>query len=223
MLAGGDIAAGPTTTLSLTLVGCRWPEAKRFVGRNAARSGEILWLGAGSIGEAAIGCALANRGGRIRDRHVDLPAALPTDALAAARRALRRHFAPAAQLELGRWLASLRRGAATDISDGLARDLHHLCAASRVGAVVEEKRLPIPPSLRRLASALGLDPLERALGGGEDYMLLFTLPPGIEPDPTLRCRRIGHIDATEELRLKARDGTIRPLPNTGWDHLVVSV
>src|SRR6266850_1937412 len=49
----------------------------------------------------------------------------------------------------------------------------HLCRASRVGAVVEADRLPYSPALRRLPRSKRL---ELALGGGEDYELVFTVP-----------------------------------------------
>ena len=68
------------------------------------------------------------------------------------------------RLELGRAL----RGRATscmDLSDGLALDLHRLCVESGVAAVVE--RVPVVRGAT----------LERALHGGEDYELVFTLPP----------------------------------------------
>ena len=61
------------------------------------------------------------------------------------------------------------RGLATsciDLSDGLSLDLHRLCAASNVAAVID--RVPV---LRGSTE-------ERALHGGEDYELLFTLPEG---------------------------------------------
>jgi thiamine monophosphate kinase len=53
-----------------------------------------------------------------------------------------------------------------DISDGLALDLSRLCRASGTGARVELARVPTHP-----AATPG-----EALGGGEDYELLATLP-----------------------------------------------
>jgi thiamine-monophosphate kinase len=69
------------------------------------------------------------------------------------------------RLALGRKLAG-KATACIDLSDGLSLDLHRLCKESRVAAKLEH--IPIV----RGAS------LERALHGGEDYELLFTLPPG---------------------------------------------
>jgi thiamine-monophosphate kinase len=67
------------------------------------------------------------------------------------------------RLALGRSL----RGLATsciDLSDGLSLDLHRLCIASGVAAEID--RVPV---LRGSTE-------ERALHGGEDYELLFTMP-----------------------------------------------
>lgn len=54
-----------------------------------------------------------------------------------------------------------------DLSDGLAGDLGHILAASRVGAVLDGRAIP----LRETAV------LSDALSDGEDFELLFTLPP----------------------------------------------
>src|SRR5438876_709360 len=72
------------------------------------------------------------------------------------------------RLALGRKLAG-KATACIDLSDGLSLDLHRLCKESRVAAQLEH--VPIV----RGAS------LERALHGGEDYELLFTLPPHRKP------------------------------------------
>jgi thiamine-monophosphate kinase len=69
------------------------------------------------------------------------------------------------RLELGTSLLG-RATACLDISDGLALDLHRLCLASDVAA-----------DLDRVPAARGAT-VERALHGGDDYELLFTLPPG---------------------------------------------
>jgi thiamine-monophosphate kinase len=72
------------------------------------------------------------------------------------------------KLALGKSL----RGLATsciDLSDGLSLDLHRLCVASEAAAEID--RVPV---LRGSTE-------ERALHGGEDYELLFTLPEKAEP------------------------------------------
>lgn len=221
VLAGGDLARSERLFSSLALIGERWPGQTRWLRRDVAQPGHVLWIGGGTLGESSLGLEIAARGGRLRGRGVTLPGSLSLDRRLerAAGRALRRHFLPSPQLELGRWLARQRAGAAIDVSDGLARDLHNLCSASRVGAVIEEASLPLPTCFRDLAESLCLDPRTRALAGGEDYVLLFTLPRGLEPDASLQCRRIGQIVRDREILVQDENGDISPLPDLGWDHL----
>lgn len=118
-------------------------------------------------------------------------------------RSWERRFEP--RLELGRSLRG-RATACIDISDGLALDLFRLCRASKVAAEVE--RIPIA----REASTEG-KALERALHGGEDYELLFTMPEKlVAPAGTTR---IGTI-------VRGRAGAVRfqgkPLEARGHDH-----
>jgi thiamine-monophosphate kinase len=104
------------------------------------------------------------------------------------------------RLALGRKLSG-KATACIDLSDGLALDLHRLCQESRVAAQVES--IPV----FRGAS------LERALHGGEDYELLFTLPPQVKPPAG--TTRIGSI-------VRGRAGSVwfegNKLPPRGYDH-----
>jgi thiamine-monophosphate kinase len=71
------------------------------------------------------------------------------------------------RLAEARWLVEqFRPTAMMDLSDGLAKDLPRLASASGVGFEIEPARLPCTPGC-------GAD---QALGDGEDYELLFTMP-----------------------------------------------
>jgi len=217
-LAGGDLASSPHTVATLTLLGTKPPEG-RWLLRSTAAPGHALWLG-GTVGESAAGGLLIARGARLHGaRAIDLPPGMPTALHVPARRAVRRHLLPAAQLDLGLWLGRQREGAALDVSDGVARDLHRLCRESGAGALIEAEDLPFADRFHRLCAALAADPLELALGGGEDYVLLFTLPPDIVPPIRFGCRKIGQITRDKRIRLR-QGGTVRPLAALGWDHLV---
>lgn len=217
-LAGGDLAASPHTVATLTLLGTKPPEA-RWLLRSGAAAGHGLWLG-GTVGEPAAGGLLIARGARLHGvRSIDLPPEIPKALHVPARRAVRRHLLPAAQLDLGLWLGRQPEGAALDVSDGVARDLHRLCRESGVGAMIEAEDLPFADRFQRLCLSLGTDPWELALGGGEDYVLLFTLPPGIAPPARFGCRKIGRITREKRIRLR-QAGAVRPLAALGWDHLV---
>ena len=110
-------------------------------------------------------------------------------------------------------LASALRGRATaciDISDGLALDLHRLCMASGVAAELE--RVPVAPG----------STLDRALHGGDDYELLFTLParPKGPRGPIRGTTRIGTI-------VRGRAGALsldgQPLEPKGYDHFGIDI
>ncbi len=219
-LAGGDLARLPQGFVAtLTLLGRR-PKGGRWLRRSAARAGDVLYLG-GTLGESALGQRLLARGAGMDARgRVTLPVdlALPNALIPAARRAIRRHLAPEPQLALGASLGKLRRVAALDVSDGLARDLYRLCRESSVGATVEAAALPLAPGFAELCHRLGAEPPTLALGGGEDYVLLFTLPRRTAPPRDAPCTRIGQITADRAIELYT-DGAQQKLPPLGWDHL----
>lgn len=231
-LAGGDLSrgAGATLVATLTLIG-RKRRGARWLRRAGASPGHALWLG-DTVGESAAGRLLVGAGARIAGGRVRLPGGWEdaereasrrqepeSDQLAAAaRRAVRRHLLPRPQLALGEWLGKQPAGAAIDVSDGLARDLHRLCRESGVGARIEAGQLPLAARFGELCAALGAGAEQLALGGGEDYVLLFTLPAGLAPPIRSGCRRIGTITAGRRLAINGRGGT-RRLPPDGWDHL----
>jgi thiamine-monophosphate kinase len=212
-LAGGDLSRASHVQVVLTLLGAR---QGRFLERSGASPGELIYLG-GEIGLSALGFRLLEAGAGIAGRRIFLPDSLEKRFHAAARRAVSRHLLPSPQLALGGFLAREKKhGAALDVSDGLAKDLHRLCRESGVGALIEAEALPFSAAARRLAARLGENWLELALGGGEDYVLLFTLPEGeIAPPETVS---IGRILQGRRISL-AENGRQRPLPKLGFDHL----
>jgi thiamine-monophosphate kinase len=214
VLAGGDMAGGPHLTTSLTLIGRRRPHA-RWVRRSGARPGDRLWVG-GTLGESALGRALLQREGCSVSGRIELPESIrERRALArSARRAVRRHLLPPDQLATGAWLSRRRRAAAIDVSDGLLLDLERLCHASRVGAIVDAGKLPTTRHFTELATSIDANPSDLALAGGEDYVLLFAIPPGIEPPPNLGCTPIG---ITTRGRKVVIEGASTPA-RRGWDH-----
>lgn len=206
-LAGGDLAKSGRCTAVLTLMGTK-EEGDRWLSRSGAAPGHALWLG-GTVGESAAG--------RFLIAQAPSSKAFSSSLRAAARRAVRRHLRPEPQIDLGRWLATRKDGAAMDVSDGVARDLHRLCRASGVGAEIAAEALPLSDRFRELCKTIDADPLALALGGGEDYVLLFTLPEGDGPQESFGCHRIGTI-TRRGVRL-LRNGRAGPLPELGWDHL----
>jgi thiamine-monophosphate kinase len=161
-IIGGDTVASPGgLIITITLTG-RVP-AGQMLRRAGARAGDLIFV-TGPLGEAAAGLALLRQG-------LELPANLKA-ALTEA------HLRPRPNLRAGRLLA--REGLATaliDTSDGIATDLYHICRASGVGARIPAASVPVSPRVTAAAPHLGCDPLDLALFGGEDYLLLFTATP----------------------------------------------
>jgi thiamine-monophosphate kinase len=62
-----------------------------------------------------------------------------------------------------------------DLSDGLADAVRQVAEASGVGIRLDAGALPIGAGARRWAAEAGVDALQLALAGGDDYELLFTV------------------------------------------------
>jgi thiamine-monophosphate kinase len=120
-----------------------------------------------------------------------------------------RHMTFVPRIELARRLASHARiTAMIDLSDGLARDLGHICRESGVGATLDVGHIPIHRDV-------GADnPLGHALGDGEDYELLCTSPDDLSAQGAMR---IGTITPDPQILLRT-DNRIEPLALGGWEH-----
>jgi thiamine-monophosphate kinase len=219
-LAGGDLArlplGGPLATL--TLLGTRRPRT-RWLKRSGAQAGHTIWL-SGTVGESAVGRHLLAAGASLSGRSIRIPSRFAGSArlAKAARAAVARHLEPRPELALGEWLARRRAGGALDVSDGVARDLHRLCRESGVGAVLDADLLPSSPHYGDLCTLLKQDSLDLALSGGEDYVLLFTLPKGIRPPKQFAATCCGEVLREGSIWLR-QSGRTRPLAALGWDHL----
>jgi thiamine-monophosphate kinase len=198
-LVGGDVSAGPTLSLAVTALG----EAERPVLRSGARPGDRLCV-TGPLGAAAAGLGLLQRGDRAAG---ELLGRFP--GLAAA------HRRPIPALAMGLALARAGAWAMIDVSDGLAGDALHLAEASGVGLEVHDATVPLAPGVAEAAALLGLDPLELALGGGEDFVLAAALPRAADLGGVLDCGRFIP-DPGTRVRLTATGQ--RPLTGLAYDH-----
>lgn len=220
-----DIVGGDTTrstrglTINVTLLG-------RLTGapvlRRGARPGDLVVV-TGAVGASAAGLAwskavAAGSGGNT--------VASGQEQAEWAWQAVNAWLAPVPPAGAGAALGAAGLPTAMiDISDGLAADLHHILAAGGVGAVIHEEKIPVAPAAAAVARHLGIDPLPWALGGGEDYQLLFTIPPHRQQELAavlsplgVQWSVIGEITAETGARLVRPDGTAAPLDRQGWDH-----
>jgi len=64
-----------------------------------------------------------------------------------------------------------------DLSDGLGDAVRQLSEMSRAGAKIDADLLPVPPAAATWFATKSPDPIRAAVAGGDDYELLFTVPP----------------------------------------------
>jgi thiamine-monophosphate kinase len=114
--------------------------------------------------------------------------------------------------------------AGMDVSDGLALDASRLAAASGCGVAIDLDAVPISADAARLAATTGRAPLDHALGDGEDFELLFAADSEVaerivrERPLAVSVTRIGEFVEQAGLWRRGSDGTLQPLPPTGYQH-----
>jgi len=219
-LAGGDTTRRDEILINVTVVG--EIERGQALRRDTAKAGDILFV-SGRLGEAEHELQiLRSQRGKINRRDPDL----------------RKHLYPEPRLALAQWLAEKQlASAAMDLSDGLSTDVARLCAASRVGARIDAGKLPVVSLQQRekssrcgphgprnsAAHAVETDgALQLALHGGDDYELLFTVPPqkagGIPPIfAGVPLLSIGEITKSRKILLVGESRVPTELCPAGWD------
>lgn len=201
---GGDTVLSEKVVVSIAMLGRQTtPDPVRNSG---ARPGDWIFV-TGTLGCAAAGLEILLKNG---------PYAGDNDKEWLVKRFLRPEPRLREAARLVRWA---KPAAMTDISDGLARDLAKICEASGTGARIQARHLPASPALRAHAG-------ERWPGvawqGGEDYELLFTLPPAAAETLAARwepgmapAHCVGEMtDAGFGIHLEGWDGP----PGGGFDH-----
>jgi thiamine-monophosphate kinase len=215
-LIGGDLsrAAGHIVIDSIVMGECASGTA---VLRSGAKAGDQLFV-TGSLGGSAAGLRLIERGARVGIHELEDPDVRSIQEL------LMRHLRPAPRVGWGLVLGEERLASAMiDISDGLSSDLHHLCRESRVGAIIESGKLPIDSRVAALCGRRALDPLMLALHGGEDFELLFAVPPeNIAKLPNkvdgVGLTKIGEIKPESEGIRVSEGSRVWDLKAEGWKH-----
>jgi thiamine-monophosphate kinase len=199
-VVGGDIVRSPHDMfISISLVGSIPGEA--FLTRCGAKPGQVVMV-TGTLGDSYLGLRWL-MGGR-------------GDANACARR----HLYPRPRLEEGVKAVELGATAAIDISDGLLRDLGHICEESGIGAEVLLDRVPISEAAVATARELGEDATGAALFGGEDYELILVVDDS-KADALraeLSLSAIGRITAGEGVRVLDASGKPVDVGRAGYEH-----
>lgn len=207
-IVGGDIVRSPVLFITTALVGAT---ASDPMLRSTACPGDVVGV-SGYVGSSGGGLRLMLDG--------DDDTGEAAEFLRAA------HRRPLPAVEQGQVLASAGIRTAMDVSDGLADDLGKLCSASGVTARLRASAVPVHAALRQQFPE---DCLSLALGGGEDYVLLFAGPPdlveSIIPQLGEGSAVIGRIETAGSDGIPGRvlvvddAGCEIPAAGHGWDHL----
>ncbi|GAB7028180.1 thiamine-phosphate kinase [Geotalea toluenoxydans] len=204
-LIGGDTCSSKGgLAISVTAIGEQLPQL--VVQRSGARPGDLIFV-TGTIGDSALGLELLRHGEKIGPL-------------------ISRHLDPEPRLSAG--IALAEAGLATamiDISDGLLADLGHILEKSAVGARMDLTGLPISDQYRKEITRFSEDCFSLALGGGEDYELVFTAPVLLK-DRVFSCMEacgvnvsiIGEITAENRLAITAADGSLYQPRRQGYNH-----
>ena len=194
-VVGGDLVAAPVLMVSVAVTGTL--DGGPPLLRSGAAPGDLLFV-TGPLGSSAAGRELlrSGRGGEAPD-------------LALA------HRRPRARVAEGRTARTAGATAMIDLSDGLASDVRHVAEASGVGIALD--RVPVAVGVAR---AMGDDGVAAALGGGEDYELLFAAPEATRVETAFSAAgltlplAIGRCTVDVNERRLGDD----ELPRSGWEH-----
>ena len=150
-VVGGDITAADQIVIAVTAMG----DAPHPVHRDGAAPGDVVAY-AGVLGLAGAGFAALSRGFRSPKVAVDS------------------HRVPHPPYAAGPQAADAGATAMVDVSDGLLADVGHIAVSSGVVIDLETWTFRIPEGVSAVADALGVDPLQFVLSGGDDYALVAT-------------------------------------------------
>ncbi len=208
-IIGGDTTQSPDRVfISITILGVAEPS--KLIRRSGAQIGDAIFV-TGDLGGAAAGMQVLKSQSKLKARFATL---------------VQKHLTPRPRVREARFLVdNFPIHSMIDISDGLASEVHHICKLSKVGALVDEKKIPIHAETQAAAKNFADDPLDYALYGGEDFELLFTapmelhetLPHKFSEQFAICCTHIGVIE-NQNRRLLNSKGEMVELVAKGYDH-----
>ena len=217
---GVDLVGGDTTSsnsgmvINITILGKAKKENITY--RHAAKVGDIVCV-SGDLGAAYSGLLILNRGKEI---FANDPEARPD--LTGYDYVLKRQLMPQARVDIVELFKTYNiiPTAMIDISDGLSSEVNHLCEDGKIGAIIDEERIPINEAVKKVAEEFKKSAMSFALSGGEDYELLFTLDKKDfeKLKNSNQLKRIGEIvTPAQGVSFRDKAGKLHPLSAKGWD------
>ena len=201
MMVGGDIVKSENVFISISLIG---GASQSPLTRSRAKVGDSIIL-TGPVGSSKGGLLLLQQGLNSYDEHQTV--------------LINKHCKPYPHVDQGLVLSSISNACAMDVSDGVFSDLTKLCESSDCGAILDSESIPIDPELIKCFPD---DFLKIAMSGGEDYVLLATVPANqtekLKQD--INVSIIGEITPKDQgIIVEAADGSKYDHNDfLGWDH-----
>lgn len=186
----------------LTLAGFALGTTKKPVLRSGAKAGDLVAV-TGSLGSASLGVDIIVK--KLADQ-VDKKLL---------EEILKHTLEPEPRVAEG-LLLNPYASALTDVSDSLAVSLHSISEKSKVGLEVDSGKIPYIDSAVKAASELRINMQEKALYGGGDYQLLFTIPEQgwRKVDKKIEATVIGRVVKGSGVRGTSGD----EIPCRGYEH-----
>jgi thiamine-monophosphate kinase len=203
-LIGGDTSEAAELSINCAMVGF----ARRFTKREGAAPGDVVAV-SGRFGYPPSGLRILQGGAKTTPSF--------------RKKAVGSVLTPTPNLGLGLALADFWTSA-MDSSDGLARSLHVLSKASKVGIDVWKR--PAGQDVKEFAAKNGFAVDKLVLEGGEEYLIVGTM----KPSRVRSAARIASANGGELLvigKVTHRRGGVsihvgsgvKPMPDSGWVHL----
>lgn len=216
-----DLVGGDTTSsnsgLVITITAIGLENAENIVTRSGAKENDLL-LVTGDLGGAYVGLQILER-----EHSVFLADPNMQPEMEGFDYILERQLKPEARTDIKAILKELdiQPTSMIDVSDGLSSETLHLSDQSKVGFRIYEEKVPMDSLTISTAEELNLNPIMCALNGGEDYELLFTIPPSdfekIKNNPDFTI--IGHAVSLDQGNYLVARGSneLVALNAQGWD------
>lgn len=199
-IMGGDTTHGATMVVNVALIGFA-KKKDRLAYRSGAAVGDFIFV-TGKLGGSTAGLKLFQ------------------NKIPGFKSVKKKHIRPKCRADLSEKIAKISTSM-EDVSDGLASEVRNICIASKKGAIIDGSRVPIAGETRRAAKVLGMDALDFALFGGEDFELVFTVPSRKKKEAEKLGTLVGAINNKRGKVHLNRGGKTVLLEKFGYDHFSI--
>jgi thiamine-monophosphate kinase len=232
LLGGDTVSIKKSLVVSVTAIGQVDEQVKLL--RSNARPGDALFV-TGNLGDAAAGLdyLLHSKEGQgqthgqeteqsleqVQEQEISTLGILTL---------VQAHQMPIPHVQQGKILSEFakdERISLNDVSDGLASEAHEIAASSKVKVVIDKDKLPLSSALLSYAKKRKIDPYHWAFNGGEDFVLVGTLPRHLVSlvqerfqQDGLSLYEIGHVEEGNGEVAVLECGKKTPVHKQGYNH-----